>query len=39
MSGLDLNALSLATVRMFASDAQAAGFSLKANAAAGVLPR
>jgi transaldolase len=39
MSGLDLNALSLATVRMFASDAQAAGFSLKANALAGVLPR
>ena len=33
MSGMDLNELSLATVRMFASDAQAAGFSLETRAA------
>jgi transaldolase len=34
MLGMDLEELSLATVRMFASDAEAAGFSLKADAAA-----
>ena len=34
MSGMDLDELSLATVRMFADDAQTAGFSLKANAGA-----
>lgn len=36
MFGMDLNELSLATVRMFANDAQAAGFSLKTNAAAAI---
>jgi transaldolase len=36
MLGTDLDELSLATVRMFANDAQAAGFSLKANAAAAI---
>lgn len=36
MSDMDLNELSLATVRMFASDAQAAGFSLQTKAAAAV---
>jgi transaldolase len=36
MLGTDLDELSLATVRMFASDAQAAGFSLKTNAAAAI---
>jgi transaldolase len=34
MLGTDLDELSLATVRMFANDAQAAGFSLKTHAAA-----
>jgi transaldolase len=36
MLGTDLDELSLATVRMFANDAQAAGFSLKTNAAAAI---
>ena len=36
MLGTDLDELSLATVRMFANDAQAAGFSFRTNAAAAV---